>query len=193
MNFIPLPAAGFLRRPWKNGLGETLVIAGSGHGEDWRVVEWSLSRTVILNDGPFSDFSGFTRWQVVIEGAGLVLDTPQGEIDLRRRLAPVRYDGGLPVEARLQCGGVGVLNLIARHGHPVALDVLAKGATRTMPAGHHILFAPDDDGILSLAGRPFRLPRGDAARIETDVPVVLACDNTPLIVASVPGPDCGRR
>ncbi|HEX9327417.1 MAG TPA: HutD family protein, partial [Reyranella sp.] len=49
---------------------------------------WRFSRTPIAVAGPFSDYSGFDRLQVVVTGSGLVLQTPTGEIDVRRPFRP---------------------------------------------------------------------------------------------------------
>ena len=67
----------YLRTPWKNGGGVTLDIAFAR-----RV--WRFGRTSIAAPGPFSDYTGFDRMQVLVAGRGLVLETPDGEIDVRR-------------------------------------------------------------------------------------------------------------
>jgi len=186
MIFTLLSASGFARRPWKNGLGETITIASAAEGEGWQDVLWSLSRTEIVNDGPFSDFSGYTRWQVVIEGAGLVLETPAGEIDLRQPFEPVRYDGGLTIRARLEAGPVGVVNLIARAAaFEAAMRVLAAGETAMLAPGTHSLFVPACDVGLTVEGTRHSLATGDAARLDITVPSRLSCAASPLIVASI--------
>lgn len=186
MQISPLPASGFLRRPWKNGLGETILIAGDTRGQDWQDVEWSLSRTVIRQAGPFSDFTGYERWQVVIEGSGLVLETPDREIDLRQSLRPVRYDGAVSVRARLEAGEVGVVNLIARQCHfSASMRVLAAGGSLPLPRGLHVLFAPIGDSRPTLAGKGLTLKAGDGLRLESDTPFDLSNAGSPLILASI--------
>jgi len=76
----PLKPEDYRRIPWKNGAGVSVDIAvGEGESEIWR-----FGRTPITTDGPFSDYSGFDRLQVLVAGRGLVLQTPGGEIDVRR-------------------------------------------------------------------------------------------------------------
>lgn len=182
----PLPASGFLRRPWKNGLGETIVIAGDAQGVDWQDVNWSLSRTAIRQEGPFSDFAGYERWQVVIAGSGLVLETPDGEIDVRQPLRPVRYDGAVPVRARLEHGEVEVVNLIARKDRfSASMSVLEAERSSHLSLGIHILFAPVDAGRLLILGEEYRVPVGSGLRIEADQPVGVTNGGTPVLVASV--------
>jgi environmental stress-induced protein Ves len=65
----PLDPAGYRRTPWKNGGGVTVDIAE--HEDAWR-----FGRTPITTSGPFSDYSGFDRAQVLVAGRGLVLQTP---------------------------------------------------------------------------------------------------------------------
>lgn len=188
MKITPLPASGFRRRPWKNGLGETVTIAAEAEGEGWQDVLWSLSRTEIANAGPFSDFSGYERWQAVIEGTGLVLETPEGEISLRQSFRPVRYDGALPVRARLEDGKVGVVNLIARKGlFAASMIVLDAGRSATLPSGVHVLFAPTGEGALMLDGERFVLRAGDGLRIDSDTPLAMSNGGPPLVGASIGG------
>ncbi len=83
-----LTPAQYRRIPWKNGGGISTDIATdeATGGEVWR-----FGRTPIPLPGPFSDYSGYDRVQVLIKGRGLVLDGPEGEIDLRTPFEPVRY------------------------------------------------------------------------------------------------------
>src|SRR5690606_31133787 len=110
-----LPQDGFHHSPWKNGGGVTVDITGAyrpdAEGDSWAATIWRFGRTVIATPAPFSDLRGYERMQLVIEGAGLVLETPEGEIDLRQALKPVRYDGGLAIVSRLEQGPVEVVNL----------------------------------------------------------------------------------
>jgi uncharacterized protein len=79
----------YVRTPWKNGGGVTIDIAFDGD-------TWRFSRTPITVAGPFSDYTGFDRMQVLVAGSGLVLQTPDGDIDVRRPFEPVRFAGETP-------------------------------------------------------------------------------------------------
>lgn len=108
-----LPANGYRRLRWRNGLGWTREIhAAPGDGDDW---DWRLSIAEIEADGPYSVFPGVEREQVLLSGAGLVLKPEGGE---RRMLEPPhgrqRFSGDDRVEARLQDGRVEVFNLMWR-------------------------------------------------------------------------------
>ena len=69
-------------------------------------VAWHFGRTAIIEEGPFSDYTGYERLQVVTKGAGLVLIAPDREIDLRLPMQPRRYDGGTPIRTLLERGPV---------------------------------------------------------------------------------------
>ena len=91
---------------------------------------------------PFTDFSGFDRHQVLVSGSGLVLETPDGEIDVRQPFKPVRFAGELPIVSRLEAGPVEAVNLIGdRSRVSVDLICLSTGATHFRSAGVHIIYA----------------------------------------------------
>jgi hypothetical protein len=170
-----LPASGFRRTPWKNGGGVSTDIADCYRPDiapgAWDGVIWRLGRTQIVAPGPFSDLTGYERLQVVIAGRGLVLATPDSEIDLREPLRPVRYDGGTPIVTRLEHGPVEVVNLIAERALcDIALDVLRSGEPADMRPALHLVYAPDGDVSGEAGGHAFAIEAGDALRIETAGP-----------------------
>lgn len=168
-----LPASGFRRTPWKNGGGVSTDIAdryrtGAAPGA-WDGVIWRLGRTQIVAPGPFSDLSGYERLQVVIAGHGLVLVTPDSEIDLREPFRPVRYDGATPIVTRLEHGPVEVVNLIAdRALCAIALALVEPGEPVRLPPGLHIAYAPGRPASGEMDGRSFAIAAGDALRIDID-------------------------
>lgn len=129
--------------PWKNGRGALLVIASEG-GEGWgpNGVAWHFGRTPIIEEGPFSDYTGYERLQTVVEGRGLVLRSSRGDIDLREPFHVQRYDGGLPVVTRLEHGPVEVVNLIANRARfRIDLRVASSGDRVPLAPGTHIVHA----------------------------------------------------
>jgi len=168
----------YVRTPWKNGGGVTVDIAFEGD-------VWRFSRTPITQAGPFSDYTGFDRLQVLISGRGLVLSTPTGEIDVRRPFKPVRFAGETPVVSRLETGPVEVINLMGERSR-VALDliVLEAGLARRLGPGIHIAYCPAGRAILRVAGEAHELQADHGVRIEDeDGPAV--CDAGLIVLGSV--------
>src|SRR5581483_3153358 len=117
-----LDPAGYRKTPWKNGGGVTVDIAEQGDA-------WRFGRTPITTPGPFSDYTGFDRAQVLVAGRGLVLQTPDGEIDVRAPFMPVAFAGETPIVSCLEAGPVEVVNLIGNRATVrIDLQVLRAGA-----------------------------------------------------------------
>lgn len=186
----PLPQQGFRRTPWKNGGGVTVNFADAcrpgGAPDSWNGMIWRLGRTVIVVSAPFSDLAGYERMQLVVEGTGLVLETPDGEIDLRTPFRPVRYDGGTPIVSRLENGPVEVVNLIAdRELCDIDMVVAGAGDARQLGAGTHILYAPADAIAGSCGDAPFSVAAGDALRLDTQAALNLRIDAGQGVLASI--------
>ncbi|MFO1081510.1 MAG: HutD family protein [Reyranellaceae bacterium] len=155
-----LEPACYRRTPWRNGGGVTTDIAGEGD-------VWRFSRTPIAAAGPFSDYAGYDRLQVLVAGGGLVLQTPDGEIDVRRPFVPIRFAGETPIVSRLEDGPVEVVNLLGeRRAVRLALAVPETGVAHTLGAGLHLAYCPDGSAILGLAGEEHRLAADQTLRIE---------------------------
>jgi uncharacterized protein len=173
----PLAPEGYRRIPWKNGRGELVVIDSEG-GESWETmgVAWHFGRTSIVEEGPFSDYTGYERLQVVTKGTGLVLIARDHEIDLRRPMHPQRYDGGMPIRTRLERGPVEVVNLIAdRARFDIDLRVGEAGTEMFCRPGRHIVYAPVGAAQTQIDGRAYTLAEDHALRLRitagTDVTV----------------------
>ena len=169
----------YRRTPWKNGGGVTTDIAHES--EIWR-----FSRTPITVPGPFSDYAGFDRMQVLVSGRGLVLETPEGEIDVRAPFKPVRFPGELAIVSRLEAGPVEVLNLLGDRAR-VGLDlvVLETGASRYLGPGLHIAYCPDGSAVVRLEKERHALAADHALRLEQAEGALLACKSGRIVLGSV--------
>ena len=165
--------------PWKNGGGTSTDIAtdSATGGEVWR-----FGRTPIPVAGPFSDYTGYDRVQGVIGGRGLVLDGPEGEIDLRTPFRIVRYRGELPLTSRLEAGAVVVVNLIGRRTD-VAVDMQWLDASQALQLGKglHFAYAPTEPATVD--GQALAVDH--CLRIEATGPTMLACGSGRVLVASI--------
>lgn len=182
-----LAPAGHRRLPWKNGRGELVVIDREG-SDSWHDmgVAWHFGRTAIVKEGPFSDYSGYERLQVVTKGAGLVLMAPDHAIDLRDPMQPSRYDGGTPIRTRLEKGPVEVVNLIAdRARFDIDLRVGNTGEAMVCAPGRHILYAAIGDVRLDVDERAFVIPADHALRVHNDVATRIGIGAGQLLVGSI--------
>lgn len=189
MRISQLSPASYGRFPWKNGGGVTTDIAedrepGSAAG-GWDGVIWRLGRTTISVPAPFSDLSGFDRFQVVVSGTGLVLDTPEGEVDLREPFRPARYRGEAPIASRLENGPVEVVNLIAdRSRAAIRLDVLRAGDQLAIGADTSVIYAPTGPSHIMAVDQPCAISADHAVRID-DLVGTLECRSGVVLVASI--------
>ena len=183
----PLAPEGHQRIPWKNGRGELIVIDREG-GESWQdmSVDWHFGRTAIIEEGPFSDYTGHERLQVVTKGAGLVLIAPDHEIDLRLPMHPRRYDGGTPIRTLLEKGPVEVVNLIAdRARFDIDLRVGKVGAEMFCKSDRHVVYAPVGAAQVEIDGRAHTLTEDHALRVRTGSGTNVTVRDGQVIVGSI--------
>jgi len=174
-----LDPAHYRRTPWKNGAGTTTTIAEQSG-------VWQFGRTPIAAAGPFSDYTGFDRLQVLVAGRGLVLETPDGKIDVRTPFKPVRFTGETRIVSKLEAGPVEVVNLIgARAAVSLDLIVLTSGQTRALPPGIHIAYCADGPADLDVAGKSFAVAADHGLRIDPTGSTMLVCRSGRVILASV--------
>jgi environmental stress-induced protein Ves len=175
---MPLDPTRYVRVPWKNGGGVTVDIAFDGD-------VWRFSRTPITAPGAFSDYTGFDRLQVLIAGSGLVLQTPTGEIDMRRPFRPARFAGETPIVSRLDAGPVEVINLMGERSKVrIDLAVLEAGQQQHLGSGLHIAYCPDSQAVLRLAGETHELPANGGLGIE-NIDDVASCSAGRIVLGSI--------
>lgn len=98
--------------PWKNGLGETteLAINEQASLDDFT---WRLSIASVVNDGFFSDFSGYRRNLVLISGSGLILQYDGERTDVLENILDIAsFDGGCKTLGKLTAGAIKDFNII---------------------------------------------------------------------------------
>jgi environmental stress-induced protein Ves len=190
-----LDPAGYRRIPWKNGRGELVIIAADG-GPSWENmgVAWHFGRTAINEEGPFSDYTGYERLQVVTKGAGLVLVAPDHLIDLRLPMRPQRYDGGLAIRTRLEQGPVEVVNLIANRAQfDITLHVAEGGEQIVCKTGRHVAYAPANPAQLEIDGLSYTINHDHALRIGTNTATAIMVRSGLVIIGSILDKDPQNR
>jgi len=127
----------FKKVPWKNGKGETTELA-INQGGSMAQFEWRISIASVVEDGPFSDFSGYMRHLVLIDGAGIDLHHAGGGIDtLDKLLAIAAFEGGCKTFGTLKSGPIIDFNLITKIGR-------YQATVQTYPAIEQLFLEPCD-------------------------------------------------
>jgi uncharacterized protein len=176
----PLAPQNYRRSPWKNGRGELVVI------DDESDEAWHFGRTSIIEEGPFSDYTGYERLQVVTKGSGLVLIAPGHEVDLRLPMHPRRYDGGTPFRTRLENGPVEVVNLIAnRSRFDIDLRVGGQSSFMSCRPGRHLVYAPVEAARVEIGGRVYPLLEDHALRLGTEAGIGVKVLSGQVVIGSI--------
>ncbi len=167
MSVTHLTSRDYIRQPWKNGGGTTTEL--DAHSEDGARL-WRVSIADVAASGPFSDFSGFERTLMLLEGHGMVLAFDQGpEVQLDRPFAPFTFDGAWRTGCRLIDGPVRDFNLMVdRERARGTMEVAWLGRTVTRPrrADWTLVYALAGAVDVRVGPSPFRLERGDLLRLD---------------------------
>jgi uncharacterized protein len=116
----PIPAGTFREQPWKNGGGLTCEIAAADF--------WRVSIATIDRSGPFSEYRGYDRTIVAIEGDPVTLQVGDETIVLAL-YEPLEFPGEEHAYANIS-GRARDLNVMTRRDE-LAHDVeIVQGAQR---------------------------------------------------------------
>lgn len=119
--------------PWKNGLGETIEVA-INDGGTLDNFDWRLSMASVVEDGQFSNFTGYTRNLILIEGNGINLQHNDNKIDKLSNLLDIAtFDGGNKTIGNLHAGDITDFNIITR-----TESITAKVVTENKLNNHKI-------------------------------------------------------
>jgi len=107
-----VPKSDFRTVPWKNGKGQTIELA-INEGGSLVQFDWRLSMATVVEDGEFSNFSGYHRNLVLIEGNGLTLTHDIIHTDrLTKLLDFASFDGGSNTQAQIINGAIKDFNIM---------------------------------------------------------------------------------
>jgi environmental stress-induced protein Ves len=155
--------------PWKNGKGMTREVANAMRPDGTML--WRLSLATVDRDGPFSDFTGYKRIIMLLEGKGMTLDFgPHGSAVMDRPFVPVTFDGGWPTSATLVDGPTRDFIVVTAHdGAASAVEVLKLTAAGEALAPSHsltVLLALAGAATVETADGRQRLETGDCLRLD---------------------------
>ena len=123
--------------PWRNGGGRTRELLAWPSEADWLL---RVSVAQIEAHGPFSAFPGIDRSFAVLDGAGVVLSLPRGDVRLHRGDPALAFPGEAAPLCRLIDGPTRDLNLMLRRG--------AHGAWQGLYADGTLWWSDDADEVL---------------------------------------------
>ena len=102
----------FQTLPWRNGLGSTVELLAETPNKN-EAFSWRLSIASVANDGPFSDFSGYDRTLLLLEGTGITLNKPNGIFKvLNSSLDYANFKGEDLIDATLHNGPIKDFNIM---------------------------------------------------------------------------------
>lgn len=102
----------FKKVPWKNGKGETTELA-INDGGTLDHFDWRISIACVVENGMFSNFSGYTRNLTLIEGNGIDLYHDGKDTDSLNNILDVAvFDGGSETIGQLHDGEITDFNVI---------------------------------------------------------------------------------
>ena len=98
--------------PWKNGKGETIELSIS-EGGTLEKFDWRISMASVVEDGSFSDFSGYERALILVKGNGIRLQYDSKRKDEQINFLDIaKFDGSLKTSGILQSGPINDFNII---------------------------------------------------------------------------------
>ncbi len=102
----------FKKVKWKNGKGETIELA-INDGGSMSNFDWRLSIASVVEDGEFSDFSGYQRNLILIEGDNILLEHDGCQSNhLTESLSFATFDGGSKTMGTISNGAIKDFNLM---------------------------------------------------------------------------------
>ena len=178
----------FRAMPWRNGLGTTIELLKQDM-PDADGFAWRLSMADVTTDGEFSNFSGYDRTLLLLEGNGLTLDCNGAQHQLLKPLQAARFRGEDPTFATLPDGPVKDFNIMTQRSHCAARVTSAlHPAESTLDVTADILLVYAVDGELGMNGDGFadlKLPAGHLCVLHNPAIASLHCGGASHILIQI--------
>ena len=154
--------------PWKNGKGETIELAINQHGT-LENFDWRLSMATVSENGVFSDFSGYERNLVLIEGNSIHLSHNNKHTDQLDQLLDVAtFDGGNITHGFLPAGTIKDFNIItATDKYTTRVETYLNNVEKAIK-NHELVFAYSLTSNIEVSGKLSTLvQQGDLLKLES--------------------------
>jgi environmental stress-induced protein Ves len=174
--------------PWRNGLGSTVELAKQDR-PDGDGFAWRLSMADVASDGAFSNFSGYDRTLLLLEGAGITLDCDGEKHQLNQPLQAARFRGEDPTFATLHDGPIKDFNIMThRQNCTASVTAQAEEAASQTDVDAQILLVYAVNGDLRIesdALSRLTLPAGHLLIIRNPAIQVLHNQGAGFIVTQI--------
>jgi hypothetical protein len=171
--------------PWRNGLGTTIELLKQdlpcGDGFAWR-----LSMADVTTNGAFSNFSGYQRTLLLLEGKGLTLESNGASHRLEKPLQSARFSGDDQTFATLHDGPVKDFNVMVQRQHCSArVSSALHPDESTLDVDGDILLVYAVDGELSLSVPEISVPSGHLCVVQDPGKGSLMCRGASHIAVQI--------
>ncbi|MDA3886004.1 MAG: HutD family protein [Candidatus Delongbacteria bacterium] len=146
--------------PWKNGLGTTKeIVVKYSPGIDNYL--WRISIAGVVADGPFSDFNGYDRTLLMLEGYGIELKHSDGSINyLRKTSETAVFSGDLYTSAKLVNGQIKDFNVMTlRDKCYSSVEVLSGKNDVAKNYDELLIYCHDEDTDIEFNNKKLRLTK----------------------------------
>jgi len=183
------PPDSFRSMPWRNGLGHTIELLTEYLPEPTEFA-WRLSMADVVSDGRFSDFSGYDRTLLLLQGEGITLNHGNGQCDrLVEPLHAAHFNGEAATEACLHAGPIKDFNVMVRRGVCFAsVNTLQYATDAEIPVEGDILLVYAVDGTISIKSRswpPITIESNHLCRINKPSAEKMTASGSGLIVIQI--------
>jgi environmental stress-induced protein Ves len=163
-----IPATDFKQVPWKNGKGVTTELAINDGGTLTDFI-WRLSIASVVENGVFSNFSGYQRNLVLIEGQGIMLCHDNNHTDkLSKHLDFATFDGGSETVGTLPDQAIKDFNIITKDEQCLTkVSTFIEHTAVTLAQGLYFVFslAGDVEVVQTDNQKTLSLTKGDLLQI----------------------------
>jgi len=183
------PPDSFRSMPWRNGLGHTIELLAEYLPESEEFA-WRLSMADVVSDGRFSDFTGYDRTLLLLQGEGITLNHGNGQRDrLVEPLQAAHFNGEAETEASLHTGPIKDFNVMARREFcSASVNSLhnVSDAETQVDADILLVYAVDEAISIKPESRPpITIESNHLCRINTPSAGKMALSGTSLIVIEI--------
>ena len=152
---------------WKNGQGQTteLAISPGGTLVDFA---WRVSIASVVENGGFSDFSGYDRQLILLTGNGIKLTHDDEQVDvLSTPLAMAVFDGASHTIGKLIDGPIQDFNVMTKQGSYTAeVKTFSQQQSITCSAaGLNFIYAAKQSIAIQISHDNIELPHGHLLQV----------------------------